>query len=96
MHHMRVAVPGAPYADRRAAANYITRLAARLAGILGFPVVAVKRLVAANRHVCIGQFARAGKAASSDRRESLWPGRTVALFDEQCLEPVFVIVVVRP
>ena len=96
VHHMRVAVPGAPYADRRAAANYITRLAARLAGILGFPVVAVKRLVAANRRQCVAQAARFGKAVARDRRECLRPGRTVALFDEQCLEPVFVIVVVRP
>ena len=96
VHHMRVAVPRAPDQDRSAAANYIARLATRLAGILDLPVIAAKRLIAANRHVCIGQFARAGKAASSDRRECLRTGRTVALFDEQCLEPVFIIVVVRP
>ena len=96
VHHMRVAVPRAPDQDRSAAANYIARLATRLAGILDLPVITGKRLIAANRRQCVAQPARFGKAVARDRRECLRPGRTIALFDEQCLEPVFVIVVVRP
>ena len=96
VHHMRVAVPRAPDQDRSAAANYIARLATRLAGILDLPVIAAKRLVAANSSQCISQPARFGKAVARDRRECLRTGRTVALFDEQRLEPVFIIVVVRP
>ena len=45
LHHMRIAVPCPPDHDRLAVLDDIARLATRLAGILDFFVIALKRLI---------------------------------------------------